>query len=100
MKRIIKAFISAACIVPLASGCIQEIEPQNDSVTLGQAAAAPGAYDNFVDAITSSLTGAFTYGGNDNNYPWDFGYPSFYLQRDVMGNDIACEDADSEWYTT
>lgn len=54
MKKIIKAFISAACIVPLASGCIQEIEPQSGSVTLGQAAAAPGAYDNFVDAITSS----------------------------------------------
>lgn len=100
MKKIIKAFISAACIVPLASGCIQEIEPQSGSVTLGQAAAAPGAYDNFVDAITSSLTGAFTYGGESNKYPWDFGYPSFYLQRDVMGNDIACEDAGSEWYTT
>ena len=100
MKRIIKAFISAACIVPLASGCIQEIEPQSGSVTLGQAAAAPGAYDNFVDAITSSLTGAFTYGGENNKYPWDFGYPSFYLQRDVMGNDIACEDAGSEWYST
>lgn len=84
----------------MASGCIQEIEPQSGSVTLGQAAAAPGAYDNFVDAITSSLTGAFTYGGESNKYPWDFGYPSFYLQRDVMGNDIACEDAGSEWYTT
>ena len=68
MKKIIKAFISAACIVPLASGCIQEIEPQSGSVTLRQAAAAPGAYDNFVDAITSSLTGAFTYGGESNKY--------------------------------
>lgn len=99
MKNIIKAFLIVACTVVFATGCIQEIEPQNSSVTLSQAAKAPGAYDNFVDAVTNSLTGSFTYGGSDQ-YPWDFGYPSFYLQRDVMGNDIVCEDSGSEWYTT
>ncbi len=98
MKNIIKAFLIVACTVVFATGCIQEIEPQNSSVTLSQAAKAPGAYDNFVDAVTNSLTGSFTYSGS-NQYPWDFGYPSFYLQRDVMGNDIVCEDSGSEWYT-
>ncbi len=99
MKNIIKAFLIVACTVVFATGCIQEIEPQGSSVTLSQAAKAPGAYDNFVDAVTNSLTGSFTYSGS-NQYPWDFGYPSFYLQRDVMGNDIVCEDSGSEWYTT
>lgn len=99
MKNIIKAFISAACIVPFATGCIHEIEPQSGSITMKQASTAPGSYNNFVDAITNSLTGAFTYNGNSNTTPWDFGYPSFYLQRDVMGNDIVCETSGSEWYT-
>ncbi len=99
MKNIIKAFLIVACTVVFETGCIQEIEPQGSSVTLSQAAKAPGAYDNFVDAVTNSLTGSFTYSGS-NQYPWDFGYPSFYLQRDVMGNDIVCEDSGSEWYTT
>ena len=100
MKNIIKAFISAVCIVPFTTGCIHEIEPQSGSITINQAASAPGSYDNFVDAITNSLTGAFTYNGNSNTTPWDFGYPSFYLQRDVMGNDIVCETSGSEWYGT
>lgn len=100
MKKIIKTFISVVCLVSLTIGCIQEIDPQNSSVTVNQAASAPGSYDNFVNAITNSLTGSFTYGGDSNKYPWDFGYPSFYLQRDVMGNDFACESSGSEWYTT
>lgn len=100
MKNIIETISAVACAVALAAGCIQEIEPQGGSVTLNQAAKAPGAYDNFVSAVTNSLTGSFTYGGTGNTYPWDFGYPSFYLQRDVMGNDIVCESSGSEWYTT
>ncbi len=97
MKNIIKAFLVAACAVASATGCIKEIEPQGSTVTLNQASKAPGAYDNFVDAVTNSLTGSFTYSGS-NMYPWDFGYPSFYLQRDVMGNDIVC-DTNNDWYT-
>ena len=97
-----KSFI-IAIIALVASftftGCIKETQPMTSTVTVAQAAAAPGAFQNFVDAITSSLVGQFTYGG-DNNYPWDFGYPSFFLQRDVMGNDIVAETSGSEWYTT
>ena len=98
MKKIF-TLISIAAVVMLSS-CIQETFPQSNTITADQAANAPGAYQNFVDAITSSLCGAFTYGGNDNTYPWDFGYPSFFLQRDVMGQDMVCETSGSEWYTT
>lgn len=99
MKNILKAFAAFALILSFSTSCIKEVFPQTSSVTVKQAAAAPGAYGNFVDAITSSLAGTFTYGGS-SNYPWDFGYPSFFLQRDVMGQDMVCETSGSEWYTT
>lgn len=83
-----------------ATSCIQEIDPHSSTVTGEQAGNAPGSFDNFVTAITNSLCGSFTYGGTGNKYPYDFGYPSFFLARDVMGQDIAIEDFGSEWYTT
>jgi hypothetical protein len=89
----------ALTTVTTLNSCIKEIDPQSSTVTRDQAAAAPGAFENFVASITSSLNGDFTYGGS-SHYPWDFGYPSFFLQRDVMGNDIAAETSGSEWYTT
>jgi hypothetical protein len=91
---------AAMAVLTLATtSCIKEIDPQTSYVTAEQAANAPGAFDSFVSSITSSLNGQFTYGGS-SNYPWDFGYPSFFLQRDVMGMDMAAESSGSEWYTT
>ncbi len=81
----------------LMTGCIKEIDPQSSTITGDQAANAPGSFDNFVTAITNSLTGSFLF---DSSYAYDFGYPSFLLQRDVMGQDMAVEDSGSEWYTT
>ena len=96
-----KIYLAALALttVTTLNSCIKEIDPQTSTVTVDQAAAAPGAFNNFVGSITSSLNGAFTYSGA-NQYPWDFGYPSFFLQRDVMGQDIVCETSGSEWYTT
>ena len=98
MKKISLIF-AAAAVAAAMTGCIQEINPQNSTVTSEQAAAAPGAFDNFVSAITSTLAGQFVYGGTGNKYPYDYGYSSFYLQRDVMGQDIVL-DSDSNWYQT
>lgn len=100
MKNILKYIFAAATVVVFASSCLKETLPQTSTVTTSQAAAAPGSFDNFVSAITSSMTGQFTYNGNDSTTPWDFGYPSFFLQRDVMGQDMVCETGGSEWYTT
>ena len=97
MKKIVKLFsVSMACLVLTTTSCIKEIDPQNSTVTSDQAANAPGAFDNFVSAITSTMAGQFVY----NENPYDFGYPSFFLQRDVMGQDIVLEDDGSEWYST
>ena len=98
MNKIVKIFSVALVGVALATGCIKEIDPQTSSVTVEQAGNASGSYDNFVTAITNSLCGSFTYGGS-SNYPWDYGYPSFYLARDVMGNDIALSNSGC-WYNT
>ena len=98
MKNITKIFVAVLSVAVLASSCIQEIDPSTSTVTIGQASNAPGSYDNFVSAITSSMTGQFTYNGNSSTTPWDFGYPSFFLQRDVMGQDMVCETSGSEWY--
>jgi len=100
MKKSI-LYIAALALTTVATlnSCIKEIDPQSSTATKNQAANAPGAFDNFVSSLTSSLNGKFTYSGS-SHYPWDFGYPSFFLQRDVMGQDIACETSGSEWYTT
>ena len=100
MKKFYIILTAAIASTVFATSCIKETVPQSSTVTVTQAAAAPGAYANFVDAITSSLAGQFTYGGDSNKYPYDFGYPSFFIMRDVMGNDIVAETSGSEWYTT
>jgi hypothetical protein len=44
------------------------------------------------------LVGKFTYSGSSHT-PYDYGYPSFYLMRDVQGQDIALGYSGS-WYQT
>ena len=99
MKSKVKILTRAAAGLVLLSGCIKEIDPQTSNVTIDQANNAPGAFVNFVSAITNSLAGSFTY-SKSKQHPYDFGYPSFFLMRDVMGQDIALEDKGNEWYTT
>ena len=99
MKSKVKILTWAAAGLVLLSGCIKEIDPQTSNVTIDQANNAPGAFENFVSAITNSLAGSFTY-SKSKQHPYDFGYPSFFLMRDVMGQDIALEDKGNEWYTT
>ena len=98
-KSILYIAALALTTVTTLNSCIKEIDPQSSTVTKDQAANAPGAFNHFVSSLTSSLNGEFTYSGS-SHYPWDFGYPSFFLQRDVMGQDIAVETSGSEWYTT
>ena len=98
MKNIIKLFSVAALGIAVMSSCIKEIDPQTSYATTGQAADAPGSFNNFVTAITNSLAGTFTYNASKKD-PYDYGYPSFFLMRDVMGQDMALGDTGNEWYT-
>lgn len=98
MKRFLVNVAAGMIVLTTLNSCLKEIDPQNGVITGEQVANDPTAFGAFVDAVTGSLTGEFTYSGSDQ-YPYDFGYPSFFLMRDVMGQDIALEDSGSEWYT-
>jgi hypothetical protein len=98
MKKILLSLLVVAFGLIFATSCIEEINPQNSTITAEQAGNAPGAYDNFVNAITSTLAGKFTYSGSSHT-PYDYGYPSFYLMRDVQGQDIALGYS-GHWYQT
>lgn len=89
MKNILKLTLAGALVLGMTTSCEKEVLPQSNTVTSDQAANAPGAFDNFVSAITSSLCGQFTHSGASDARPFDCGYPSFILQRDIMGQDIA-----------
>jgi hypothetical protein len=98
MKKILLSLSVVAFGLVFATSCIEEINPQDSTITAEQTGNAPGAYDNFVNAITSTLVGQFTYSGNSTT-PYDYGYPSFYLMRDVMGQDIVAGYGNN-WYIT
>lgn len=88
MKTKLLSIIVATALLFSVTSCIEEYDPQNNTVTKEQVFNSPTAFQSAVDAIVASLCGQFTYGGNSNTYAYDFGLPSFYLQRDVMGQDV------------
>lgn len=100
-NNIIKFVLVTACATALASSCIQEILPQQALATKDQVSNAPGSYDNFVSAITSTLVGKFIYGSNSDAYLYDLGYPSIMLTRDFMGQDVVYtyQNWFTYWYT-
>lgn len=96
-KHIFKPLLGCAALASFLAGCVDEFDPQGSTATGEQVSTAPGAFDNLVGAITSPLVGQFNY--SSDNYPFDFGYSSFFLVRDVMGQDIAIRgDWFSYWY--
>lgn len=100
MKKIAYLTLIAAASFGLVS-CIEEINPQSSTVTSGQAAQAPGSFENFVGSLTTPTIGQPYYGGtaNINSYPYDFGYPGMFLQHDVMGNDVVITNSGSHLQT-
>lgn len=99
MKKIFNLFMLAAAGTISLSSCIEEVEPQSGTVSEQQAANAPGSFNNFVNGLTSNISGTFLYGGSGNLYPYDFGYTSFFLVRDVEGQDIVAAGTNNWWST-
>lgn len=100
MKNILK--VSALLLLTgfIYTSCEKEYLPQNGYATKDQVAEAPGAFDNAVSAVTSTLVGEFVYGGSGNSYPYDLGWPALNLERDIMGQDIVYvyQNWYSYWY--
>jgi len=98
MKNIVKISLVTLCSVVLAAGCIKETFPQTSSATASQVAAAPGAFDGFVDALTARLAGFPTYGGGtDAN---DFGMSRFFIAWDSMGQDLVQPGLTNGWFNS
>lgn len=97
MKKL--SIILAGLSMVAMTSCIEEFAPQGGSVSQSQAASAPNSFKNFVDGLTSTINGKFLFGAG-NHYANDYGYSSFYLMRDVMGNDMVPYGDDHNWYTT
>ena len=99
MKNIYLSILAFAASLVVFSGCIKEITPQGKTVTKDQVATAPGSADLLVSAITSNLVGQFIYSGvgDDGKDANDFGLPTFFLIRDVMGQDIAYMSNNGWW---
>ena len=72
MKKIFQFASVAALSLATLTGCLKEINPQTDYVTIDQAGDAPGSFDNFVAAITNTMAGQFVYSAA-NQYPYDYG---------------------------
>lgn len=98
MKKTILSLLITAFGCFSLTGCIEEIDPKSGTVTIDQASNAPGSFDKFVDAVTSQLSGQFNYWAA-RQYPFDFGYTSFFLARDVQGQDISLSYS-GDWYST
>lgn len=99
MKKIFSIMMAAALMSMTFTGCIEEIDPQTSTVTEQQAKDAPGAFDNFVQNLTGNLAGQFIYANDGSHYVFDFGYPAFFLIRDVMGQDIVPVGTNN-WFDT
>ena len=100
MKNIFKFAIVALSAVCLMTSCMKEINPQTSYATSEQVAAAPGAFDMYVSAITASMVGSYSFG---SSYAPDLGgYPSFMFHWGVMGQDLVIEDASTffQWYSS
>lgn len=98
-KNIIK-FIAASLMVTSFTSCMKEFDVEKNYVSQEELEDAPKAFSSLIDAITSNLSGEYTYSGADQ-YANDWGYPSILIQNDIMGQDIVPVDCSgNEWFST
>ncbi|MDE7096260.1 MAG: RagB/SusD family nutrient uptake outer membrane protein [Muribaculaceae bacterium] len=94
----ISLYMTGVALTILPTSCIEEFSAQqNGYITKDQTADAPGAYDNFVSGIIDNNSGQFV---DSRQYANDFGYPSFYIERDVMGNDLVAYGGSHNWFSS
>nr|WP_314697178.1 RagB/SusD family nutrient uptake outer membrane protein [uncultured Prevotella sp.] len=87
MNKIFLTVVLAALGTSVLTSCIEDVEPQADFASLDQVARAPGAFDNMVGALTTTISGKRTYAPSQH-LEWDYGYTTFFLTRDVEGQDV------------
>lgn len=95
----ITSLLFAGTIALSLTGCIEEYTPQNGSPSQEQVSNAPGAFTSLVSNLTGNLSGKRLYSASRNQV-WDYGYTSFFLTRDVEGQDIVATGSNpyAAWY--
>lgn len=98
-KNIIK-FVTVSMMAASLTSCIKEFDAERGYVSQEELDKAPKAFSSLVDALTSTISGEYTYSGS-SQYANDWGYPSVFIQNDIMGQDIVPADCSgSEWFAT
>ena len=95
----ITSLLFAGTIALSLTGCIEEYTPQNGAPSQEQVSNAPGAFTSLVSNLTGNLSGKRLYSASRNQV-WDYGYTSFFLTRDVEGQDIVATGSNpyAAWY--
>lgn len=96
----ITSLLFAGTIALSLAGCIEEYTPQNGAPSQEQVSNAPGAFTSLVSNLTGNLSGKRLY-TTSRNQVWDYGYTSFFLTRDVEGQDIVATGSNpyATWYS-
>lgn len=98
MKKIISVFAISAMTMTCLTGCIESVDTsESGSLTPAQAAEAPDAFQGFVDGLTADMMEPKQNGGATNPNPFDFGYASFSIIRDMLGHDMIAHGG-YDWY--
>ena len=103
MKHYILNMAAAALALTSLTACIQDYVPEYGKASRDEVNQSPTAFTALTNSLTNTLTGSYAYGGADELYAHDFGYPSTMIMRDIAGQDIAPVDASgyewwSDWY--
>ena len=99
MKKVFSSIMMLALSISFLTSCIEEVDPSSSTITEKQAFNSPTFFDAAVNGLTNNLVGQFRYSVQTDNDPYDFGYPSFFLQRDAMGQDIVTAGTNN-WFST
>lgn len=82
----------------MTSSCMQEYLPLGSIVSEEQVEKAPGVYESYVSAVTSSLVPKPKF-ASGSDLPFDYGYCSFFQIRDVMGQDVVTNTSAHQYGT-
>lgn len=90
MKNYIKILLIGVGASVALSGCIKETFPMNNTATSDQVGGSESGLQAMVLSLNAQMTTFNTLGFAANSEQhWDFGYPSLFMQRDLMCEDMA-----------
>lgn len=98
MKKIYKSLLAAAVAIPAAAltGCIEEVLPTGDYVSIDQIVTVPGNADSFAQGMPAFMN---KLGILPIEVHYDFGYPAMMFIRDTFTGDKPVVASDYDHFT-